>query len=179
MTGSPQAEAAAGTGTGAATGPRGSLDQAREDALRRLLQRFEAGALSAPEYTERVRMVERSTSLVEMAELSEAATRPEPVLDPVDILLLARPAQQLAGKRRPRYFIVAVLLFFFVVLLVVGIWLAAHARTLHKSGNLGVVAAAEQMAASAPVVAPVPTTGPIAQGVGPASPPLSVRSSRR
>jgi hypothetical protein len=127
--------------SGVPSAPGASLERAREDFLRHLLERVESGAVPASEYPERVRLLELATTVDEMAEIATAAPAAAPALDPVDMLLLARTAKQQAGAaRRPRYFIVAVLLFFFVVLLVAGLWLAAHARALHNSGNVGTVA---------------------------------------
>jgi hypothetical protein len=156
-----QATGISGTGTGGRA--EAGLEAAREDFLRRLLERLESGQLPASEYTERVLRLERATSVADMAEIA-GGSEPVSGLDPVDMLLLARSTksagQPAAAGNRPRYFIIGVLLFFFVVLLVVGLWLASHARALHNSGGVGVVPAAASYSG------------------GPASPP-SVRSSRR
>ena len=150
VTGRPQ------VAVGGSAAPGDSPERAREDFLRRLLEHLESGALSVPEYTERVCQLDRATTIADMAEIAEAAPRAEPALDPVDMLLLSRSAKEPAeGARRPRYFIIGVLLFFFVVLLAVGLWLVSHARSLHNSGNLGTVAAAT---ASAPATAAPPPT---------------------
>ncbi len=139
-------------GPRAAGPPASGTDQAREEWLRRLLARFEAGALSASEYTERVRRLERTMSLEEMAELAEAAPRPDPGLDPVDMMLLARSTGKLApeGQRRPRYLWAVLVLIFFGALLVVGLWLAGHAKALHNSGTTGMRAQLEMSVSPPP-----------------------------
>lgn len=159
-----RAQAAGTSATGAESRAGAEMEKVREECLRRLLERVESGRLPVPEYTERVRQLERATSVADMVEIAEDAAHPGPGLDPVDMLLLARSTKAAgppAGASRPRYFLIGVLLFFFVVLLVVGLWLVSHARALHNSGGVGVVPAAAS-----------------SYDAGPASPP-SLRSSRR
>ncbi|HMK62191.1 MAG TPA: hypothetical protein VK386_01115 [Acidimicrobiales bacterium] len=151
----------------AASAPASALEEAREHYLLLLLGRFEAGKLECYEYFRRVHMVESATSLAAMAEFVDAPLASPPDLDPVDMLLLSRQRQtqdKELGGRRPRWWWIAVMAFFFLVLLMVGIWLVAHARQLRNSGNLGTVAAVSTASA---------------QVSSPASPPSSVRSSRR
>src|SRR5579872_643500 len=114
-----RAQAAGTPATGADIRAGAELETVREEFLRRLLERVESGRMPVPEYTERVRQLELSTTVADMAEIAEDAAQPGSGLDPVDMLLLARStksAGEAAGARRPRYFIIGVLLFFFVVL---------------------------------------------------------------
>lgn len=118
-------------------------EQDREDVLRRLLERFEAGRMPADEYTRKVQAVQRAATLSDMVAAAEAPSDDMGAmrhLDAVDALLLARQAQSKAGPaRRPRYVWAGMLLFFMLVLIVVGAWLVAHAKALHNSGNTGTV----------------------------------------
>lgn len=136
-------------------GPRAaarSADELREHFLLRLLDRFEGGGLSAYEYASRVRRLEGAIDATEMANIADAPPSGEPALDVVDMLRLSRPLPvDKPGGRRPRFWWMAVMAFFFVVLLLVGLWLVAHARSLHDSGNLGSAPVAAVSAAQAPL----------------------------
>jgi hypothetical protein len=114
------------------------LEEIREQFLRVLLERFESGGLPAYDYTQRVQRVESAMSASEMVGIVEAPPPQEPALDVVDMLRLSRtPELKTPGGRRPRFWWMILLGFFFVVLMIVGLWLVAHARSLHNSGGSG------------------------------------------
>lgn len=122
-------------------------EQDREDVLRRLLERFEAGQLPADEYTRRVDAVRHAASVADMVVAAEAPAEAGPTLDAVDALLLARQSHSRGpAARRPRYLWAGMFLFFMLVLVVVGLWLVAHAKSLHNSGNTGTLTPAALVA---------------------------------
>jgi len=134
------AGAVPGTSAGAGIGPgprAGSLEAAREEYLRLLLQRLEDGRLEAYEYTRRVRSIELATSVSAMADIVDAAVAATPSLDAVDMLRMAQVSPMVSAAGHPRRVALFVMIFFFAVLLAFGIWLAAHARALHSSGTGG------------------------------------------
>ncbi|MHB8593251.1 MAG: hypothetical protein ACYDB3_02805 [Acidimicrobiales bacterium] len=141
-------------------GGESALDDVRETYLKLLLHRLEGGQLEAYEYTCRVQAVERATSADRMADIVDAVPSLEPLLDPVDLLRLARAAGPTPVRDRQRRYVALVLVaVFFIVVLALGMWLVTHVHQLHKSGSAG---AADHSAQ-----------------VSPSPPPLSVRSSRR
>lgn len=124
-------------------------EQDREDVLRRLLQRFETGQLPADEYTSRVQAVQRAATVGDMVAAAEAPSDVASVVDAVDALLLARQTQSKAGPARsPRYVWAGMFLFFMLVLVVLGMWLVAHAKALHNSGNTGTLVPAALVASA-------------------------------
>lgn len=133
-----------------AAGAPASLDSTREQYLALLLRRFEDSAFDAYEYARRVRAVEIAASASAMADIVEAPVTTEPVLDPVDMMLLARNSSSPQVRdRRKSYVWLVVVGVFFVVLMVVGMWLVSHAKALQNSGNLGLGAPAPAAAAHA------------------------------
>jgi hypothetical protein len=138
--------------TAPAPGGTPSLDEAREHFLELLLGRFESGTLGAYDYAQRVRAVELASTVAAMADVVDAPTHPETSLDPVDMLLMARATSGRGHRdRRKPYVWLAVVGAFFLVLLVIGMWLVAHARALHDSGNLGARSAPPAAVTGAPV----------------------------
>jgi len=120
--------------------PRGApLDEVREQYLQLLLERFEKGELQAYEYTRRVRQVELAASIRQMVEIVEAPSAPEPALDAVDMLQLARTSSPLTAQRKGVRLVWPIVIgVFFVILLAVGMWLVGHAKALHGTSNGGV-----------------------------------------
>ncbi|MHB8680534.1 MAG: hypothetical protein ACYDA2_00350 [Acidimicrobiales bacterium] len=137
----------------AAAGDIDPYQAIREQYLRSLLERFEAGALDAYEYSRRVRSLELAQTVPQMAAIVEAPPPNEPAYDAVDLLLMAKAASTVPEKKSGvRLFWPVLLAFFLVILLAVGLWLASHARQLHSPTTTTGIGIGQPASSSGPSV---------------------------
>ncbi len=115
-------------------------DAGRELYLQLALQAFESGSLDAYEYTWRVHVIDRATSVAEMAEALEQhvlASRDEasrPAYGAVDLArMTARPSGARRSRSTSRYSALILLLLILVALLGIWVWLAARVHSLNSN----------------------------------------------